>query len=680
MVMVHISTKSISRKQGQSAVASASYRAADKLHDERYGKTHDYSKKRGVMSTDIVLPGPLRRAGFQVSRSELWNKAENIEVRADSRVAREWLVNLPHELNEQERHTLAYEFAQALADKYHIIADVCIHKPVLKRAHDPTVASKHNMLKQGESNPDPRNFHAHILVTTREAKFETDGSLYFDPSLKIPFEWSNKKRSAHGLQSSIKEIKEVRELWVSLANKRLNLHGLGYMDARSFKDQGEDHMPTIKMGLIDTNMERRGKPSFKGDINKAIRARNELVANSKIRLKPTLGTNNERRISEPLEWRNRTIDWAAARYRQVVKRVDDSQQCIAKSQRYIDGATKRAEHIIQITASSKQCVTADKPGMAKYELQASEVNRLVDDRNNKPAAPNPFDDKARRARAARIAEQQRQVDNDATEYDRRTRYHHRTIEDAHRRAQRIRLGYAKTFLSRQHDDHRLSTLYSERSDDYPHKFDPRQSELLDAFSQKLSLNKEEGEDRLEYIKRINATFTVDFIKDNPAPIALLQDPKAERVQYESVKKDFDDFIRRIDQQKEAAKDAIRLPILNLNTTTDMVKSFVSAPAYLQQLTEYIDASTTADINQALAVEHRDKTIRQSVAGYKIACESIKNFPSTDIREAHTEALQGSVNSFMKDNIDYLVRSQITLLEKHVEQSNQNNQSYTPKFR
>ena len=52
-------TKSISRGRGQSAVASASYRAGEKLQDARYGKVQDYSKKEGVLSKEIIFPSAL---------------------------------------------------------------------------------------------------------------------------------------------------------------------------------------------------------------------------------------------------------------------------------------------------------------------------------------------------------------------------------------------------------------------------------------------------------------------------------------------------------------------------------------------------------------------------------------------------------------------------------------------
>src|SRR5699024_946383 len=103
MAIFITSTKSISRGSGQSAVASASYRAGVALVDHRYGRTHDYSKRHGVMSADIILPKALVTANATIERSDLWNKAEAAERRVDARVAREWLVNLPYELSEQDR-------------------------------------------------------------------------------------------------------------------------------------------------------------------------------------------------------------------------------------------------------------------------------------------------------------------------------------------------------------------------------------------------------------------------------------------------------------------------------------------------------------------------------------------------------------------------------------------------
>lgn len=81
---------------------------------------------------DIILPSALAAANAEILRSELWNKAEAAEKRVDARVAREWLVNLPYELSEQDRKELAHQFAQTLADRYGTIADCAIHEPTQK--------------------------------------------------------------------------------------------------------------------------------------------------------------------------------------------------------------------------------------------------------------------------------------------------------------------------------------------------------------------------------------------------------------------------------------------------------------------------------------------------------------------------------------------------------------------
>ena len=99
MAIFIASTKSISRGNGQSAVASASYRAGVELQDKRYGKTHDYSKRHGFMSAYIILPSALAAANADINRSDLWNRTEATEKQVDVRVAREWLINLSHELN-----------------------------------------------------------------------------------------------------------------------------------------------------------------------------------------------------------------------------------------------------------------------------------------------------------------------------------------------------------------------------------------------------------------------------------------------------------------------------------------------------------------------------------------------------------------------------------------------------
>lgn len=265
-------TKSISRGSGQSAVASASYRAGEKLQDERYGKTQDYSKRHGVMSADIILPTSLT-GQVEIDRNTLWNMAEQAEKRKDARVSREWIVNLPHELDERVRKQLAHEFAQSLADKYRVVADCCIHRPTQKEI---------------ERGADPRNFHAHIMLTTRQAVLSQSGQLLLGEKASI--ELSDSKRRSLGLERVSAEIVELRELWERTANAKLAQYGHELIDSRSYQSQGIDIVPQLKMGKNATQMERDGLQTPVGDINRLIKERNEMVFSQEL---ATIEQNNQ---------------------------------------------------------------------------------------------------------------------------------------------------------------------------------------------------------------------------------------------------------------------------------------------------------------------------------------------------------------------------------------------------
>ena len=283
MAIFIASTKSISRGKGQSAVASASYRAGVELEDKRYGKTHDYSKKHGVMSADIILPSALAAANADIDRSDLWNKAEAAEKRKDARVAREWLVNLPYELDEKDRKAIAHQFAQTLADRYGTIADCAIHKPTQREI---------------ERGADPRNFHAHIMFTTRTAELNDNNEIVLTD--KATIELSDNKRRSLGLERVNVEIKEIRQLWEQIANEKLAEYDHELIDSRSYADQGKDIEPQLKMGSVATKLERdkyeserekaeqankKGEvyeidetpATIRGEINLMINERNRLV-------------------------------------------------------------------------------------------------------------------------------------------------------------------------------------------------------------------------------------------------------------------------------------------------------------------------------------------------------------------------------------------------------------------
>ena len=79
MAIYHFSAKVISRSAGSSAVASAAYRSASRLHDERLDRSHDFSNKAGVVHSDVILPEDAPEAWRD--REKLWNDVEAAELR-----------------------------------------------------------------------------------------------------------------------------------------------------------------------------------------------------------------------------------------------------------------------------------------------------------------------------------------------------------------------------------------------------------------------------------------------------------------------------------------------------------------------------------------------------------------------------------------------------------------------
>lgn len=684
MAIVHIATKAISRKSGQSAVASAAYRAGVVLKDERYDKSHDYSKKSGVMSADIILPTALKAKGLIVSREEIWNKAEHVEGRTDSRVAREWLINLPHELDEAKRKALAHDFTQVLADKYNIIADCAIHSP-----------SK----KEVARGADPRNYHAHILVTTREAKMGADGTLFFDKQLKIPFEWSNHKRKTEGLQSSIKEIKEIRQLWVDMANKALVGLDLIELDARSFKAQGLDRLPTVKMGVDATNMERKGINTENGNKNRAIHVINQRKEFTK---QSNRKAADERHTVEYTEWAIERVEWANNRHQQIVKRLDDSQQRIERIKRdtewavradqaiseVIEGSSKRsgrnsrnAGWAVKRTERILRLVGTREESVAEFDQQAKAVNRLITDRANAVAtAPSPFDDNARRARATRLAREQREFDTAAENHDRKTRYYSARIESVNKQLRHIRLGYAQKLLDRHKEDNRLRPGYRDSSDDYPNKYDYRQSDLLDAFAEKFKLSKTNDKDHRDYLKRIGDTFDSAFVKENKPIMDLLRDPKAERDQYDAIKTHYDTFIEELDNRYKIIDSTMKNRLGNITDVSRRTAESLSAPSYLKELDNYINNEATADENKALAIKCKSDKINRTCQLLKNGMIGLRDIREVDKRQTHSEALQVSSNNFMTSYGNELSNDEQKAIKDGLSAANQQVRSHTMSYR
>ena len=236
MAIYHLSVKTVSRSAGRSATAAAAYRAGVSITDQRTGEIHDYSRKSGVQSATLVVPG--EAAGWANDREVIWNAAEQAETRKNSTVAREFEIALPSELSAEERKQLAIDFAHELVARHGCAADVAIHAPG----------------KEG----DNRNHHAHILLTTR--RLTPDGM-------------GEKTRELDDQKTGKQLVTQWRERFATLQNERLRSGGhSAQVDHRSNADRGIDAQPGYHLGPQLTAMTRRGNKS------KAVKRENERRA------------------------------------------------------------------------------------------------------------------------------------------------------------------------------------------------------------------------------------------------------------------------------------------------------------------------------------------------------------------------------------------------------------------
>ncbi len=259
MAINYVGIKTFGRsagKRGSRATSAAAYRAGERIRDERTGAVYDHHRRRDVLHKEIVLPAKLAGGGRELdwarNRATLWNAAEHAEVRKDARVAREFVVGLPHELSQGQRASLARRFAQELADRYGNAIDVAIHAP----------------------RGDPRNFHAHLLATTREVRAEGLGR-------KTTLELSGSERHSLGLPRWVEETAAIRARWVTLANEALEkAHVAARVESAAPTRARSQHLSTPRVPLIAYRIEQRGGRSFLAERIRA--AHREMLARAGI--------------------------------------------------------------------------------------------------------------------------------------------------------------------------------------------------------------------------------------------------------------------------------------------------------------------------------------------------------------------------------------------------------------
>ena len=261
IAIYHCSIKIVSRGKGKSAVAAAAYRSGEKLTNEWDGLTHDYTKKGGVVHSEILLPAHAPPAFSD--RSTLWNSVELSEKSNNAQLAREVEIALPVELSREEQTRLVREYCSSQFVSKGMIADFNLHDT-------------------GGGNP-----HAHILLTMRpldekgawlpkskkEYVLDENGEKIRLPSGRY------KTRKVDLVDWNHRENAEVwRRAWADLANEYLEKNNRPErIDHRSYERQGIDQIPTVHVGVSATQMEKKGIVTERGELNRNIKAANRIL-------------------------------------------------------------------------------------------------------------------------------------------------------------------------------------------------------------------------------------------------------------------------------------------------------------------------------------------------------------------------------------------------------------------
>ena len=259
---LHTHVDIVTRAKGASVIAKATYNARDKLQDEYYGKTHDYSKKTDLVFSKIFLPEHIPKE-FS-NREYLWNSVEKIEKSKNSQLARNLLFELPRELNEEDRIKLISEFIEENFTSKGMIADCNIHNPPAS---------------DNEEQP-----HAHILLTLREMDREGKWKpkcrkeyILDENGEKIKLKSGNYKSRKVNLNdwNEPDKAKEWRENFSKKANEYLERNNIDKrIDPRTFEEQRREELPQIHLGTSSYQMEKKGIQTERGNQNRKIIALN----------------------------------------------------------------------------------------------------------------------------------------------------------------------------------------------------------------------------------------------------------------------------------------------------------------------------------------------------------------------------------------------------------------------
>ena len=314
MAIYHLEAKVVSRGAGRSAVAASAYLSCSRLYYDYDGIQHDYTKKQGLVWQEVFLTA--MAPPEWKDREQLWNAVEEVETSKDSRLAREFVVALPIELNRENQIELLQEFIreQFLSDG--MCADAAIHDTDGHNPHAHILLTVRPLDERGKwqcktekeylcmKNGEERGFTAAEFRTAQNGGWEKQypykvgkKKVYMTPSAAdaqgLVRADKHPKSTRYGRQNPISErwnseeqLVEWRKEWADVTNRYLERAGREErIDHRSNAARGLDEIPTIHEGVAAQALERKGIISDRCEINRQIKADSALLRELKAEVK-----------------------------------------------------------------------------------------------------------------------------------------------------------------------------------------------------------------------------------------------------------------------------------------------------------------------------------------------------------------------------------------------------------
>ena len=303
----------VSRGAGRSAAAAAAYLSCSRIYNDYDGVQHDYTRKQGLVWQQVFLP-PQAPPEWQ-DREKLWNAVEAVEKAKDSRLAREFVVALPIELNQDQQISLIEKFVQEQFVADGMCADAAIHDTDGHNPHAHILLTVRPLDEKGQwqyktekeylcvRNGEEKGFTASEFLKAQKEGWEKQypykvgrKKVYMAPSAAEAqgFTRADKhpKSNRYGRQNPItlrwnseEQLLQWRESWAAAANLALEQAGHEErIDHRSHAARGLEETPTIHEGVAARAMERKGITSDRCELNRQIKADNALLRQLKAEL------------------------------------------------------------------------------------------------------------------------------------------------------------------------------------------------------------------------------------------------------------------------------------------------------------------------------------------------------------------------------------------------------------